>query len=166
VTEVEPALRGALPLPDIQDHGASHIRRVCLYAEILAYEYGADPLAAVVAGYCHDVGRLRDGKDPEHGRRGWEMSRETLNRQFPHLVSCDLQFAIEHHTAGWTSDIPLIAALWDADRIDLMRFGRPPVLHKLDASRMSRPLAMALAERVIGLNLAYSLSWQPQAVSL
>jgi len=157
-THIEPLLSPQLPLPAHRDHGAAHIRRVALYAEILSYAYGADPVAAVAAAYCHDLGRIQDGKDADHGRRGWALCKPILESRLPTVMSPSLQYAIEMHSAGQISDDPIVAALWDADRIDLMRFGRPPVLSKLDASRMSRPEAMHLAATVIEFDLSYSES--------
>lgn len=139
--DVAGRLSEVLPLPDSQIHGYEHARRVGLFAEMLARTYGADPLFAVVAAYCHDCGRLNDGEDPEHGKRSWQRCADSVSRLFTGAPLDQLRVAIEEHPLGMTSDVPLIAALWDADRVDLMRLG-----YKLESRFFSDSRAMKLAE--------------------
>jgi hypothetical protein len=107
---------------------------------MLAHEYGADPLSAVVAAYCHDTGRIDDTKDPEHGKRSWQRCAEVVSLRFPTVSLEVMRLAIEDHPLGNTSNVPLIASLWDADRIDLMRFGS-----ELDSRFFSDPRSLTLA---------------------
>jgi HD domain len=141
-------LSDTIPLNDSPEaiHGYQHAKRVGLFAEILAHEYGADPLSAVVGAYCHDCGRRSNGDVGSltgHGRRSWARCSEVISTRFP-TVSLDvLQEAIEDHSLGKTTSVALIASLWDADRIDLMRFGAG--LNGLDSTLLSDSRALKLA---------------------
>jgi len=149
VKEIEPLLGKAFPLPDFLYHGRSHNQRVVLFSEILAYEYGADAFFTCIAAYCHDLGRINDGTDPDHGQRSWQICKHYLQDILPPPQFNLAQIAIENHSDGTVSSDPLIASIWDADRIDLIRFGRPPVLEKLDPHRFSNPTALKLAALLI-----------------
>jgi hypothetical protein len=139
-------LSGEVTLSDSAIHGHEHAKRVALFAEMLACEYGADPLAAVVAAYCHDCGRVNDDKDPEHGKRSWARCAAAVSQRFPTVPMEMLRTAIEEHPFGKISTEPLIAALWDADRIDLMRFGP----NKLESRFFSNSRALKLASVLDG----------------
>jgi hypothetical protein len=156
VETVLPLVQQRISLPALQDHGIEHVRRVCLYAEILAHTYGADPFAAVLAAYCHDAGRGQDGSDHDHGKQSWVMCSSIIVELVEPARVGSVELAITGHTDGRVCEDPLVAALWDADRIDLIRFGRPPVLEKLDARRFSRPEALRLAELLLPVDLGFA----------
>jgi uncharacterized protein len=149
--KIAPALEARLPLGESPVHGYEHARRVGLFAEILAWQYGADMFAAVVAAYCHDCARENDGPDPGHGARSWQRCAGVLRDLFPGLPMKALRLAIEDHSLGSTTQAPLIASLWDADRIDLMRLG-----YELDPLRFSRPEALRLADLMRSVDLGFA----------
>jgi HD superfamily phosphodiesterase len=158
VREILPKLHRFRLLNDLNHHGAAHVYRVCLYAEILAWEYQADPFAATLAAYCHDAGRLQDGTESGHGAQSWEKCEGIIRPLVNTQQAESIKNGIILHTEGQTSRDPLIAALWDADRIDLIRFGHPPILSKLDPARFSRPEALKLAELMLPIDLEFALS--------
>ena len=157
---VLPAIGDALAPPELARHGGAHMRRVALYAEILAYSYGADPRYAALAGWCHDCVRTSDGREAGHGWASWQRAEPVLRQRFTDLPWESLREGVVDHSDGRLSDDPLVAALWDADRIDLMRFGKPPRLSKLDRKRFSRPeIALDLAATVIHLDFGFAEAW-------
>ena len=160
VQEILPQLQNIIPINELDHHGAAHVFRVSLYAEILAWEYGADPFAATLAAYCHDSGRSKDGKDFDHGLKSWEKCGVIISQMVTDKQSESIKNAIILHTNGLTSTDPLIAALWDGDRIDLIRFGHPPILEKLDPERFSHPEALKLAGLLLPVDLDFALNIQ------
>lgn len=108
-------------------HGPPHWRRVSRLGLRIARQEGADALVVAVFAACHDVARVHDGRDMEHGpvgaaRLGGELA--------PRLGMSEARLAllieaITHHTGGRVSDDPTIGACWDADRLDLVRIGLP-----------------------------------------
>jgi uncharacterized protein len=86
---------------------------------------GGDPLVAALFATCHDIARVHDGIDHEHG----PMAVERMRVELPHDLDLrpgqlDLLFrAITSHTEGETVEDPTIGACWDADRLDLIRIG-------------------------------------------
>ena len=66
-------------------HRFSHIYRVMIGAALIAHEINKPRLGllAFMAAFIHDLARLNDGYDPEHGRR----SAETKLPMLTHLLS-------------------------------------------------------------------------------
>jgi hypothetical protein len=66
-------------------HRFSHIYRVMIGAALIAHEINKPRLGllAFMAAFIHDLARLNDGYDPEHGRR----SAETKLPKLTHLLS-------------------------------------------------------------------------------
>ncbi len=109
-------------------HGQAHWRRVERYGVMLAQHSGGDVLVVRLFAVCHDVCRLSDGIDNEHGARGAVVAahwRGTLY-EVPDEAFALLQEACHRHTNGQLSDDPTIGACWDADRLDLWRAGITP----------------------------------------
>jgi hypothetical protein len=156
VRTIIPLLGNMIRFSTLRDHGIDHTRRVCLYAEILSWEYGAECFPAVLAAFCHDAGRTMDGREPDHGTKSWMICEEAIRSLVDKKYIGIMKRAITGHTDAQTSTDPIIASVWDADRIDLMRFGHPPVLSKLDPGRFSRPKALRLAEMLIDIDFGFA----------
>jgi len=106
-------------------HGRAHWRRVARLGLQIAETEGADTLVVALFAVCHDVARVHDGPDMEHGPKAAEMVATTLA---PHLDLAPTQLdwllqAIAQHTDGQISDDLTIGSCWDADRLDLLRIG-------------------------------------------
>jgi uncharacterized protein len=115
-------------------HGVLHWRQVDKNAQLLAEKTGADIIVVRLFAFLHDVCRLNDGRDRQHGPRAADKLQElpeSLIRIKPEQMDL-LEYAIRHHTDGVTSDNPTIGTCWDADRLDL---GRVDIVPK--SSRMS-----------------------------
>lgn len=106
-------------------HGPPHWRRVVRLALELARREGGDLLVAALFGACHDVARVHDGRDFEHGPRAAKEIHRTIAPRLDlsdDQLSCLLE-AILRHTDGDISGDPTLGACWDADRLDLVRIG-------------------------------------------
>jgi uncharacterized protein len=129
-------------------HGVDHWTRVAANGLNLTAP-DVDPIVVLLFSILHDACRENDGRDPEHGERAAEFARK-LNRDVFTLESKRLDllaYAIEHHSTGAVTTDPTIGACWDADRLDLQRFG-----HRIDPALMSthrgRRLAAEQLERM------------------
>ena len=106
-------------------HGPRHWRRVSRLGLRIARQEGADALVVAVFAACHDVARIHDGRDMEHGPLGARRVRDELAAQLG-LAETRLDLllvAITEHTWGRVSSDPTIGACWDVDRLDLVRIG-------------------------------------------
>jgi len=124
-------------------HGPCHWMQVWRNGRRIAKATpGADPCVVALFALFHDCRRVREGRDPDHGRRAADaigQIRLTLlsdleERQFDLLLH-----ALVSHNDGQVSDDPTIGACWDADRLDLPRVG----------IRVSPALLSTAAARVI-----------------
>ncbi len=113
--------------PPSQIHGFAHSARVMVWTTVLA---GAGPLfePALWAAACHDLCRLDDGIDPEHGVRAAEWVLTELPRRLeePPAELDSIARACQWHAhaaaeVGWRSE--LLWLLKDADGLDRVRFG-------------------------------------------
>lgn len=80
--------------------------------------------------YLHDIERINEGYDPEHGQRA-AMLIEGLYRDRQVRISQSqletLNFACWYHNdPNAKSDNITIQTCWDADRLDLWRVGITP----------------------------------------
>ncbi|HEY3418809.1 MAG TPA: HD domain-containing protein [Armatimonadota bacterium] len=109
-------------------HGPEHWRRVERHAVELAEHNGGDLLVVRLFAVFHDVCRVNDGRDDEHGARGAEQALRLRGRCFELTDDkfAQLHYACCWHTAGQLSDDPTIGACWDADRLDIWRAGYIP----------------------------------------
>lgn len=104
-------------------HGTDHWARVASVGMELAAETPeADALVVLLFACLHDVARVSDGDDPEHGARAAFLVR-TLALPITEQQLELLAYALEHHTGGETTADPTIGVCWDADRLDLTRLG-------------------------------------------
>ena len=121
-------------------HGARHTQRVHIHAQRLTTELGwpePDPRLALSAALWHDIGRLHDGKEPEHGR---DSARHALNLGLTKpLAPADAElalFAVAFHSLrdeegrraarGLAQPERALGLPWmlkDADALDRVRLG-------------------------------------------
>ncbi len=115
---------------DVTDHGPRHWEAVERYVLALAdHVAGADAKVARLFALLHDVGRAKEGDDPDHGRRAVDFAEDLYRqgklglsrRQMDALVAA----CAGHADGGVTAD-PTVGLCWDADRLDLMRLGIVP----------------------------------------
>jgi uncharacterized protein len=124
------------PLASSSAHGTSHWRAVTRSGLLLAsHDPSVDAGLVLLFGLLHDSRRENDMDDPEHGPRAELYMRELIERRV--LTISDsrarvLGMAMRLHDAGLTSLDPTIGACWDADRLQLQRFG-----YDLDPERLS-----------------------------
>jgi hypothetical protein len=119
-------------------HGIGHAARVLVWANALAATrrwegYPVDLEVVRWAAALHDVGRVDDWVDADHGRRSAEWIREGPGRAW--LLAAGLaadQTALVAHCCAWHADAdraipapwPLeLAVLKDADGLDRHRLG-------------------------------------------
>lgn len=109
-------------------HGAGHWARVLHFGKAISLKRNADPLVVELFSFLHDSCRLDEFRDLQHGERGAEFAR-SLNNRFFHLDTVQLDnlcFAIRDHSGGEISTNVTIQTCWDADRLDVGRFGIAP----------------------------------------
>lgn len=143
------AVRILSPLSGSHDHGEEHWRRVATNGLDLARDVGGDPLLVVLFAILHDSMRFDEYHDPDHGKRGGFLAC-CLNTELVGLTDdrLDLLYsACATHTDGDVSDDPTIGCCWDADRLDLCRFGKEvfPGLMSTTQGRISKAGARARA---------------------
>jgi hypothetical protein len=164
--DFEAAIRPHWPLPESQVHPWEHALRVAdnavYISSITAPEYQK---AAIIGSYLHDIGRVDDDdKEKIHGQRGAEMSGQFLPASMPDVEGASILFAIRHHSdreapnglKPITENYPeisrrglvegIIAAIWDADRLDLRRLDDVDV----DESYLSTDAAKGLLREFNG----------------
>lgn len=131
LARAEAVCLSACCLADTRLHGVDHLREVAELAGRLMIDEGCGgPLveAVVYAGFLHDAGRVDDGAGNGHAHVSAELAGEVLARCAPHLPAETICNAIRLHADGLTTDEPIAAALWDADRLTLGRAGITPRL--------------------------------------
>ncbi len=124
LSRIEARFGGKLRYYDSELHGLSHLREVALLAGQIAAESGVDVETAMVAGLLHDCGRIDDGGGNVHAIDSAKLARPLMMQLFPHLNANKVCQAIATHADGMTTDDLLVGALWDADRLTLVRLGR------------------------------------------
>jgi len=107
-------------------HGPAHWLRVMEYGSRLAAKTGADAKVVGLFGLLHDARRRADRHDSGHGPRGAAYARQLAEEGVLVVSGPELQVlcrACEGHTAGLNPSDVTIGTCWDADRLDLHRFG-------------------------------------------
>ena len=121
-------------------HGVSHTQRVHIHARRLVRELrwpGADASVVLSAALWHDIGRVDDGRDPQHGTRSAERVVEFGLHES--LLEADARLAllaVRYHcrsdrrgalrTADQDDPERALRILWllkDADALDRVRLG-------------------------------------------
>jgi HD superfamily phosphodiesterase len=122
-------------------HGLPHLREVSLLAGFLADAEGRDVEPAMVAGFLHDCERRHDGGGNEHALDSAATARRLVPRLFAHLDAAAIARAVKLHADGLTTRDHPDAALWDADRLTLVRLG-----YRVDSRLLSTRCARRLAK--------------------
>jgi uncharacterized protein len=132
-------------------HGVGHWVRVRANGLLLAAETGARVDVVELFALFHDAGRVSDGYDPEHGARGAELARAFRGLWFE-LDDAGLELlclACRDHSKGYLDGDLTVQTCWDADRLDLYRFGvgiyPDPALLCTEAARRRETLEEAVA---------------------
>src|SRR3989338_5013813 len=90
-------------------HGITHVKTVCEFAIEIAKVECPDRLDEVmIAAYFHDIGRVDDGHDPEHGIIGARIAERLIKQNWPELCTQRVLIAIAQHVDGKISDDPVI----------------------------------------------------------
>ena len=145
-----------------ETHGAAHTRRVAFFARTLANLGNLDDRDKKIllfAAKNHDIGRVHDWEDAEHGKnsasklngaKGWDE----FSADEQELIA----FVITEHSKGKDDNIQAISGLSpdkqakyktileylkDADKLDRVRLGR---FDGLDPSRLSMPISKKMVK--------------------
>jgi len=108
-------------------HGLTHWYGVQAFGRAILKGDGRDSsenlLLVDLFGLLHDVARLEDGRDLDHGVRAGVIVRmlDRLERVSWDIVE-NLARACETHVTGKRPENYIIGVCWDADRLDLSRF--------------------------------------------
>ena len=80
-----------------------------------------DPKPVVLACAFHDIARLNDGPDMQHGERAIPIIEHVLQHDFSAYMPFAQAIinAVKNHTCGQTAPDYISACLWDADRTRL-----------------------------------------------
>lgn len=106
-------------------HGLGHWQRVEKFGELIAQSTGADLEVLRLFAYTHDLGRVNDDDDPEHGFRSAKIVEDLYSNKIINLRPEQYEkliYACSYHmiTSANSDDIT-IQACWDSDRLDLWR---------------------------------------------
>jgi uncharacterized protein len=110
-------------------HGAPHWARVLANGLMLAEQTGADPHVIEVFAFIHDVERVSDGSDPDHGLRASRLAVKLNTEYFLQLQQPVT--ACNDHSYGQTTGNVTVLTCWDSDRLDLGRTGIKPCPSRL-----------------------------------
>ncbi|MCK4670260.1 MAG: HD domain-containing protein [Nanoarchaeota archaeon] len=111
-------------------HGKSHAERVLLFATKLAEKLNEkiDMKAVTIAALLHDVGRVDDGLDPNHGNRSAILAEDFLKKN---NIECNIELIkriIRRHCEDDFSEAPVECLIvGDADKLDRFRLRGDPL---------------------------------------
>ena len=128
-------------------HGISHWDRVARNADRLKTN-DVDVLVVKAFAYIHDVERINDDEDPQHGPRAARLVDEIRSTVLDFLNKEEirqLKVACRLHTTTWKTEDATVNACFDADRLDLGRVGITPNPDKM-ATLQGRILAGKMME--------------------
>jgi len=128
-------------------HGLTHFERVEKIGEFLAAANGADLEVVRLFAYTHDLGRIADSGDIEHGHRSAKIIEDLYNKGVLKLTAKQYQqlvYACDNHvTLLAHSDDITIRTCWDSDRLDLWRAGITPDPQYLYTELAKKPETIA-----------------------
>ena len=127
-------------------HGVSHWDRVARNAEVLITS-DVDELVVKAFAYIHDVERVNESDDLQHGPRAALLVEEIRSSVLSFLNDQEieqLKEACRLHTLRHRTEDPTVNACFDADRLDLGRVGITPNPDKM-ATTAGRIVAEKLA---------------------
>lgn len=130
-------------------HGPAHWLRVRANGLALAAATnGADAGVVELFALLHDCQRRDDGADHGHGERAatfaTRLASDGLLRLDPARLDL-LVAACAGHEHGGVSQDPTIGCCWDADRLELSRLHRRPIVHFLSTKAALDPDMQAAA---------------------
>ncbi len=138
------------PLVDSPIHGIRHWSAViCTGLEIRRRRPEIDPTLIKLFGLIHDACRVDEGTDRDHGRRAADLVI-LLQTKFFKLSEDDLALlheACAEHSDGHIHTNPTIGAMWDADRLNLVRLGITPSHRFLSLHESRAPDLIDLAQK-------------------
>ena len=141
-------------------HGIRHILRVMIYAYIIALQYKQDPVPAIIAAAWHDLRRLDDFSDKEHGERGFIFFKQHAN-SFSNILTLEqIEFVAEairyHDHNGYKSDNIYLNILKTADALDRYRLKNEPGWPKAERIPLQEGLKFIPLFRNFTLQTEYS----------
>ena len=126
------------------EHGAEHAFGVANFGSILARQECPRFVKDVVVGcFFHDIGRTDDRGGNIHAVLGSDIARPIIKKHWKNLNLNKILYAIKHHADGKISRDKIVACIWDADRLSLVRLGA-----KLDLAMMSTRTGKKCAENL------------------
>lgn len=126
-------------------HGPGHWLRVMAYGRLLAAQNGAGLKVLALFGLLHDARRFFERRDPGHGARAAVYARRLAGEGLLEVPSRELDLlcrACAGHTGGLGHPELTVATCWDADRLDLHRFG-----WEIDPAQLNTAEAVAFVSR-------------------
>ncbi len=148
-------------------HGIGHIERVLLHAAFCAMDEGLsldDTLLLLDACCYHDVGRINDWVDAEHGFRSSLRLQELTGRDGQELIMLraavdahsrnerDLEDTLRsYHPRDYARTLMLAQLLKDADGLDRVR------IHDLNTGYLRRPSSVKRADFALYLFGKYQM---------
>jgi uncharacterized protein len=165
--EIIRALKGHTRFPS-RVHGPAHWARVHRFGCLLAEKEGLPMHARTCVelfAWTHDLAREDDGGGNEHAIQGATYIDEVLPAVFGSLPADQveiLRIAIRYHSdglvaaevvelglvdgVGWSRDLAAVTVgcCWDADRLDLLRFGIQPVAPLMSTASWRDVMALAV----------------------
>ena len=136
-------------LGDYSVHGVSHWDRVARNADILITS-DVDDLVVKAFAYIHDVERVNDSDDLQHGPRAAMLVDEIRSSELSFLNDQEieqLKEACRLHTLRHRTEDATVNACFDADRLDLGRVGITP-----NPDKMATVQGRILAEKIMEVN--------------
>ena len=104
-------------------HGLyTHTKSVVFRAIDYALELGENPMPALFAAACHDMARVHEFYDEQHGENAVPFAQKVMAKFPDKLTEQEQQSvleAIKNHTTGTQANDYVSACLWDADRTRL-----------------------------------------------
>lgn len=111
-------------------HGKGHWARVRKAGDFLCSYENADYEVVFLFAYLHDIKRINEGDDPEHGQRVGVFIEKLYQENQIRILKNQLEvlvFACLHHSnSNIESSNITVQTCWDADRLDLWRIGIKP----------------------------------------
>lgn len=142
---------------DSELHGVDHMARVFILQELICNKFEDKGVAVnreVVrwAAATHDVGRIDDGVDIEHGRRSAQWIKNNLSNQMSPEILHEVTYIVRWHVPPDCKAPKMtteLKALKDADALDRVRLG------DLDISYLRTDAALDLVSLAEDLYQSY-----------
>jgi hypothetical protein len=123
-------------------HGRDHVLSVIEYAKTIANKECREEFNDVIVGAAlHDVGRTSSSSDNDHARRGSRIASNIIKKYWPALARKRIMEAITDHAQGMVTKDLLIGAIWDADRLDIVRCNYQKIKTTLLSTKTAKKIA-------------------------